>query len=71
MTKEKESFENKLNRLDEIVSKVENETLPLEESIKLFEEGNALIKELKGTLDEAEKKIGSYKKVSSESDLKK
>jgi exodeoxyribonuclease VII small subunit len=58
--KKTETFETKLNRLNEIVSKVENETLPLEESIKLFEEGNALIKELQGTLDEAEKKIGKY-----------
>lgn len=71
MTEKKASFEDKLARLNEIVGKVENETLPLEESIKLYEEGNALIKELKGTLDEAEKKIGSYKKVTSEKDIDK
>jgi exodeoxyribonuclease VII small subunit len=66
MAKEKTvSFEDKLTRLNEIVEKVENSTLPLEESIKLFEEGNALIKDLQKTLDEAEKKIGDYKKVDS------
>jgi exodeoxyribonuclease VII small subunit len=67
MVKEKTlSFEDKLTRLNEIVEKVENSTLPLEESIKLFEEGNALIKDLQKTLDEAEKKIGEYKKVDSD-----
>lgn len=64
MAKEKTiSFEDKLTRLNAIVEKVENSTLPLEESIKLFEEGNALIKDLEKTLADAEKKIGEYKKV--------
>jgi exodeoxyribonuclease VII small subunit len=66
MAKEKGvSFEDKLTRLDEIVEKVENSTLPLEESIRLFEEGNALIKDLQKTLDDAEKKIGEYRKPES------
>jgi exodeoxyribonuclease VII small subunit len=43
--------------------KVENETLPIEESLKLYEEGNALIKELEATLKDAEKKIGQLKEV--------
>lgn len=51
------SFEEKMNRLDEIVEKVENSTLPLEESLKLYQEGTALIKELQTALDDAEKKI--------------
>ncbi|MCR4562207.1 MAG: exodeoxyribonuclease VII small subunit [Bacilli bacterium] len=63
MEEKKLTFEEKLNRLAEIVEKVENETLPLEESIKLYEEGNALIKELNLTLKEAEDKIGQYKKI--------
>lgn len=53
----KMSFEEKMNRLDEIVEKVENSTLPLEESLKLYQEGTALIKELQTALDDAEKKI--------------
>ena len=40
----KMSFEEKMNRLDEIVGKVENSVLPLEESLKLYQEGTALIK---------------------------
>lgn len=50
-------FEEKMNRLDEIVGKVENSVLPLEESLKLYQEGTALIKELQSALDDAEKKI--------------
>jgi exodeoxyribonuclease VII small subunit len=43
--------------------KVENETLPIEESLKLYEEGNALIKELEATLKDAQKKIGQLNEV--------
>lgn len=55
--KTEQSFEEKLNRLSEIVDKAENNTLPLEEAMKLYEEGDTLIKELKKSLDEAEAKI--------------
>ncbi len=51
------TFEEKLTRLNEIVEKVENTTLSLEDAMKLYEEGNALIKELQKSLDEAETKI--------------
>lgn len=53
----KMSFEEKMNRLDEIVGKVENSVLSLKESLKLYQEGTALIKELQSALDDAEKKI--------------
>ncbi len=40
MNKKKENnFENALNRLEEISDLLENEDTPLEDSIKLFEEG--------------------------------
>lgn len=55
--KEEQTFEQKLNRLSEIVERAENNTLPLEEAMKLYEEGDALIKELKKSLDDAELKI--------------
>ena len=61
--KKEMSFEEKLARLNQIVEKVENETLPIEESLKLYEEGNALIKELEATLKDAQKKIGQRKEV--------
>lgn len=63
MEKKEKTFEEKLTRLNEIVEKVENETLPIEESLKLYEEGNALIKELEATLKEAEKKIGTLNEI--------
>ena len=55
--KEEQTFEQKLNRLSEIVERAENNTLPLEEAMKLYEEGDALIKDLKKSLDDAELKI--------------
>lgn len=55
--KAEQSFEQKLNRLSEIVEKAENTTLPLEEAMKLYDEGDSLIKELKKSLSEAEAKI--------------
>ena len=55
--KTEKTFEEKLNRLNEIVEKVENTTLSLEDAMKLYEEGNALIKDLQKSLDEAETKI--------------
>ena len=42
MSKEK-SFEESLNRLDEIVRHLEKGDLPLSESLSLFEEGTGLI----------------------------
>ena len=55
--KTEKTFEEKLSRLNEIVEKVENTTLSLDDAMKLYEEGNALIKELQKSLDEAETKI--------------
>ncbi|MDY6276577.1 MAG: exodeoxyribonuclease VII small subunit, partial [Bacilli bacterium] len=43
MANEQINFEKSLARLQEIVDKIEKETLPLEESIKLYEEGKKLI----------------------------
>jgi exodeoxyribonuclease VII small subunit len=57
------NFEKKLDRLNEIVEKIENETLPLETSIALYQEGLKLIKELESELKDAEKKIGQFKEV--------
>ncbi|OPZ34868.1 MAG: Exodeoxyribonuclease 7 small subunit [Tenericutes bacterium ADurb.BinA155] len=63
MAEEKVNFEQKLDRLNEIVTKIENETLPLETSISLYQEGLKLIKELETELKDAEKKIGQYKEI--------
>lgn len=62
MAEEKIEFEKSLKRLEEIVSKVEGETLPLDESLKLYEEGKKLIVSLEKTLKEAERKVEELQK---------
>lgn len=57
MSKEKLSFEQKLARLNAIVSELESGKLSLDASLKLFEEGNALSKGLATELNEAKLKI--------------
>ena len=64
--KKAKSFEDNLNRLNEIVKKTENSVLPLEESLALYQEGMALIKELKTTLDNAQKEVEKLKDTSKE-----
>ena len=51
------SFEAAMKRLEEIVRTMERGELPLEESLKLFEEGTALVRSCTKQLDEAEMKI--------------
>ncbi|HIC91927.1 MAG TPA: exodeoxyribonuclease VII small subunit [Syntrophaceae bacterium] len=53
----KESFENALKRLEEIVNKLESGDLPLDESLKIFEEGVKLSRFCAKKLDEAERKV--------------
>lgn len=62
MEEKKLDYEKSLKRLDEIVSKIETETLPLEESLKLYEEGRKLIASLEDALKEAEQKIKELQK---------
>jgi len=50
-------FEKKLKRLEEIVLKMEKGDLPLEESLKLFEEGVKLSRECHKRLSEAESQV--------------
>lgn len=56
---EKMTFEEKLNRLEEIVQKIDSNTLGLEESMKVYEEGMILIKDLEKTLEEANAKFAN------------
>jgi len=53
----KESFEKALKRLEEIVNKLESGDLPLDESLKIFEEGVKLSRFCTKKLDEAERKV--------------
>jgi exodeoxyribonuclease VII small subunit len=50
-------FEDCLTRLEQIVGALESGNLPLEESLKVFEEGIALARRCVRYLDEAEHKI--------------
>ena len=50
-------FETSLKKLEQIVSDLENGDLPLEQSIKTFEEGVKLTKHCQNLLSKAELKI--------------
>ena len=50
-------FETSLKKLEKIVSDLENGDLPLEESIKTFEDGVKLTKHCQNLLSKAELKI--------------
>ena len=56
-TRKKKSFEASVQRLEEIVSLLERGDVPLEDALKLFEEGTKLVKECAGLLDTAEQKV--------------
>lgn len=50
----KMSFEEKMNRLEQIVRAMERGDIALEESLKMFQEGTELVKSCSKMLDEAE-----------------
>lgn len=51
------SFETAMTRLEEIVRSLEDGKVSLDDSLKLYEEGIALVRLCSGRLDEAEQKI--------------
>ena len=54
----KQTFEELLNRLEDITAELEKgENISLEESMKLFEEGTKILKKCNNEIEEAEKKI--------------
>jgi len=55
--KKSQTFEQAMNRLEEINQALESGDIPLEESIKLYDEGIKLIEFCQSKLNEAEKKI--------------
>ncbi len=50
-------FERSLARLEEVVRRLENAKLPLDEAMKLFEEGVELAKKCQQQLEEAESRV--------------
>lgn len=55
--KKKLSFEESMQRLEEIVRAMERGDAPLEESLKLFQEGTELVKTCGKLLDDAQMQI--------------
>ncbi|MDQ8174985.1 MAG: exodeoxyribonuclease VII small subunit [Gemmatimonadota bacterium] len=51
------SFEQTLARLEQIASSLDRDDLPLEEALRLFEEGIAKLREANAALGEAEGKV--------------
>ena len=62
MAAKKLSVEESLARLDEIVRHLEKGDLPLSDSLRLFEEGTALLASAGKMLDEAEQKVVKLRK---------
>ena len=57
MSKEKQSFEEMMQELENIVQKLDNETISLEESLDLYQRGMKLSTACDKTLKDAEKKL--------------
>lgn len=57
MNQENHTFEEGMQRLEQIVRRMERGDLPLEESLKLFREGTDLVASCGKLLDEAELQI--------------
>lgn len=60
------TFEKQLSRLEEIVEKLEEEQTDLDASVKLFEEGVLLSKELAQKLETVKFKVEELKKKGTE-----
>lgn len=65
MNQKNHTFEEKMHRLEQIVRAMERGDVPLEESLKLFQEGTALVESCGKLLDEAEMQV---KKIATAAD---
>ena len=57
MSEEKQTFEQKLGRLEQIVAALETGDAPLADSLALFTEGTTLIAQCSDELDRAEQQV--------------
>lgn len=62
MKQDSMTFEASMHRLEEIVRAMERGDTPLEQSLQLFEEGTALVKQCTAQLDAAELKLSVVSK---------
>ena len=65
MDQNKISFEDNMKRLEQIVRAMERGDVPLEESLKMFQEGTELVRSCSKILDEAQLMV---KKIASSAD---
>jgi len=66
MAKKPLNFESSMERLEDIVRKLEDESIPLEDSIRLYEEGIKIGKKCRNILDQADRKIKQLSKPDSD-----
>ena len=57
MNQPNQSFENNMQRLEQIVRAMERGDVPLEESLKLFQEGTELVRSCNALLDNAQLQV--------------
>ena len=57
MNEKNKSFEQNMARLEQIVRAMERGDVPLEESLKLFQEGTELVRSCQKLLDEAQLQV--------------
>ena len=57
MEKQNKSFESNMQRLEQIVRAMERGDVPLEESLKLFQEGTELVRSCNELLDNAQLQV--------------
>lgn len=65
MNQKNPTFEENMHRLEQIVRAMERGDVPLEESLKMFREGTALVQTCSKLLDEAELQV---KKIATAAD---
>ena len=53
----KPTLEENFKKLEEMINKMEDDELPLEESFKLYSEGMTILKECNDQIDRVEKKV--------------
>jgi len=64
------SFEEAIKKLTDIVSKIEQGQIPLQDSLNQYEKGMALIKHCRGILEKAEKRIEKISQTQEKSQKK-
>ncbi|MBP5225013.1 MAG: exodeoxyribonuclease VII small subunit [Lachnospiraceae bacterium] len=57
MSEKKPTIEENLEKIEQVIAKLNKEDLPLEDALKAYEEGIGLVNETNKALTEAEKRL--------------